>query len=455
MIKSKICERKFLNYIPLILIISFLSGCAMSNYRRGVNHLKKDEFNEAVTLLEEAENESPENYRVKRDLGVALFKVKRFDVSINKLKEAKELNSKDSKTIFYLGLSYEGKNMLSEAISEYKNYNSLSRSGGFRGKISKRIKQLTNEQVSTEIARAISQEQTLDVGAIPENTVAVLYFENLSASSDYDPLQKGLAQMLITDLAKAKKLKVVERLKLQKLLEELQFGTTGLVDQATAPRVGKLLGARKLIKGGFTDLSDDNFRIDASLAETATTEVLQLEQITGQLNALFRLEKQLAFKIIDELGVVLTKEEREAIQKIPTESLLAFLSYSKGLDFEDRGMYEQAKQEYAQALSHDPNFDLAKNYLENAEVAESAAAEPKTEPLALESDFEQTTDTFEDFSKASRLLNTGFAAQTGQTPQGDNDTRKPLQEGTGTDTATPTKAVIRIVVPLSSGNNKK
>ena len=213
-------KETFFTSLLFLIVIVFVASCAVSTYRQGVRHLKKDEFNEAIQLLEEAEQQKPENYKIKRELGVAYYKSNRIDAAINKLKEAKELKPKDSKTVFYLGLSYEAKQMLSEAINEYKNYRSLSRVGGFKKEISKRIKQLTSEQVSSEISRAISQEQSLDVSSIPDNTVAVMYFENLSASDDYDPLQKGLAQMLMTDLAKAQKIQVVERLKLQKLHEE-------------------------------------------------------------------------------------------------------------------------------------------------------------------------------------------------------------------------------------------
>lgn len=439
-----------LNFLITLLMVFFLMSCAENNYRRGLKQLRKDSYREAINLLEEAEKEKPNNDKIKRDLGVALYKAKRFDEAIQKLNEAKSINPKDSKTVFYLGLTYESKNMLAEAINEYKNYKNLSRSGGFKKEISKRIKQLTNEQVSKEITNAISKEQTLDVKTIPDNTVAVLYFENLSPTRELDPLQKGIAQMLTTDLAKAKKLKVVERLKLQKLLEELKFGTTGLVDARTAPRIGKLIRARKLIKGGFTELTDENLRIDASLAETATTEISDVKQVTGKLNTIFRLEKQLAFEVIDELGIVLTQEEREAIQKIPTESLLAFIAYSKGLDYEDRGLYDQAKAEYQKAVSLDSNFDLAKNSLNEVEIAQNASTETKTATVDLENEFE-TTESIDRFDKTSRLIRTSIAAQTGQTPQGDNDTRKPIPEGTGTDTATPTTAVVPITVPLPPG----
>lgn len=436
------------NYISILTIAWLLTNCAATNYRQGLRQLKQDNYYEAINLLEAAELEKPNDARVKRDLGVAYYKAKRLNEAINKLNKAKFMNPKDSKTIFYLGLTYEEKGMLDKAIDEYKNYRNQSRSRGFRNEISKRIKQLTNDKVSNEIARALAEEQKLDVAAIPQNTVAVLYFRNLGTDRALDPLQKGIAVMLMTDLSKVNKLQVIERLKLQKLLEELKLGTTGLVDDQTAPRVGKLLGARKLINGGFLDLSGANLRIDAAMAEAATAEILEIQEVTGRLMDIFRLEKKLAFQVIDEMGIILTKEEREAIQKIPTESLLAFMAYSKGLDYEDRGLYSQAIAEFQRALSLDPNFELAKQSLEDVEISQRAATEGKTDITSLESEFQSKEFASESNVSVARLFRTGEAAQTGQAPQGDNDTREPLQEDTGTDRLRGSAATILIRIPL-------
>src|SRR3954466_9081178 len=87
--------------------------------------------------------------------------------------------------------------------------------------------------------------------------VAVLYFDNNSIGkdrADYDGLGKGIADLLITDMASNSRVRVVEREKVQKVLEEQNLARAGSVDQNTAVKLGKILGAQYMITGGF--LSD-------------------------------------------------------------------------------------------------------------------------------------------------------------------------------------------------------
>lgn len=432
-----------INLVLLCVLTVVLSSCAGSHYGSSSN--AKVEIKQLLT----AEQLNPHDYAVKRDLGTGYYKAGDYDKALDKLMEARVMNPGDAKTIFYIGMSYEKKDMPNDAIKYYRSYNTLSDSRSFKNKISRRIFQLSNAQVTKAVARAVTMEKAIDVTTIPSNTVAVLDFENLTKSDKLNPLSKGLAQMLITDLAKAKELKVVERHQLNTLLKELELVESGLVDKESAPRVGKLLGARKLVKGGFMDLADKNIRIDASLTQTGTSETDQLTEVEGELEGIFKMQKELVFKIIDEMGVHLTKSEREAIQKVPTESLLAFMAYSRGLDFEDKGLYLQAKTQYQEALSLDPGFDMAQQNLNQAETAGSVSS-AKADIGQLEKEFDDKfSDPVRNESTISRLVSTSFAAQTGTSPQGDNDTREPTQEATDSDKVLPPtiRVPIRIVLP--------
>ena len=134
------------------------------------------------------------------------------------------------------------------------------------------------------------EEARLETASVPANTVAVLYFENKGAQRNLDPLQKGIAEMLITDLSKVKSLRIVERIRMQKMMEELQLGQSGLVDEKSAPRMGKLLGASRLLKGSFFDLTSERVRVDALVAQSKTGQLDATTDITGTTKDFIRLE---------------------------------------------------------------------------------------------------------------------------------------------------------------------
>src|SRR6478672_5719829 len=69
--------------------------------------------------------------------------------------------------------------------------------------------------------------------------VAVSYFDNNTGKAEYDPLAKGLADMLITDRGQVQALGIVEREKLNQILTELKLSRSKFIDPKTAQRVGK------------------------------------------------------------------------------------------------------------------------------------------------------------------------------------------------------------------------
>ncbi len=73
------------------------------------------------------------------------------------------------------------------------------------------------------------------------------------------------------------------------------------------------------------------------------------------------MEKDFVFKIIDDLGISLTQAERDSISKTPTESYLAFLAYSRGIDYRSRGMMGDAQREFNRAARIDRNFQVARS----------------------------------------------------------------------------------------------
>lgn len=422
-------------------VFIFICGCGATYYGKGKAFLEKDDYDRAIENLYQAVSQDPKKAENWRELGVAYYKKGEYGKALDALKQA-NLIKPDHKTILYLGLVYEKKGELDSAINAYKGYLSLKPKGEMRKKIETRLKILVDNRIKEWAQKRVVEEESLHVAEISPNTVGVTYFDASGVDSSLVVLGKGLAEFLATDLSKVKELTVVERLRLERLLEELEFGRTEYVDKSTAPRVGKLLGAYQLVTGSLLGVAGEKLRIDAALVLTQTGEIslspeemtqtilldlgyyegdidgalgtltkkairafqrdrglkatgvvdVQTQQeleeahkseqvrkqewklppdrgpqitaelfTTGDVREFFKLEKRLVFGILDSMGLELTKEERDAIEEVPTESFLALLAYCQGLDYLDQGMYPEAESQFGRALSEDPNFQEAFN----------------------------------------------------------------------------------------------
>ncbi len=210
---------------------------------------------------------------------------------------------------------------------------------------------------------AIDQEKSMGAISTP-NSVAVLYFNNRSGMDTLNPLQKGMAVMLITDLAKVEQLQVVERVRMQALLDEMDLGASGLMDSRTVPAVGKLLGAYFVASGDILKGSGKDLKIASSVLDVPFETLTQQPEAIGPLEQLFKLEKEILFSIVSQLQISLSPAKRAELQKPMSASTTALLALFLGIDHSDKGQYAQAAKMYQQALAEDPNLQMAKSALQ-------------------------------------------------------------------------------------------
>jgi TolB-like protein len=211
--------------------------------------------------------------------------------------------------------------------------------------------------------------------------VAVLPFTSASSDAGLDSLGKGLQSMLTTDLAQASALTLVERARLQDIESELALGRSGMIDAKTAARAGKLAGASHLLGGTFT-VHGASMRIDARLFAVESGTVLLAEEITGDKEAFFELEKALVRKLLGALGVTLAPAERTRVAQIHTADFEAFRRFSQGVAHFDEKRYQEAVESLRQATAIDGEFDLARVTLSEYE---RIAAEIRARAATIES----------------------------------------------------------------------
>jgi curli biogenesis system outer membrane secretion channel CsgG len=136
-------------------------------------------------------------------------------------------------------------------------------------------------------------------GADRRPTVAVLYFTNAAMVNrdEYAPLSKGLAEMLITELGGNPAIRVVERDRIEALFAEQDLAAGGRVDQATAVRIGKVLGARHLLFGSFVVDPRQAMRMDLRAINAETSELEFATAVTGKADRLLELLASLGAKV--------------------------------------------------------------------------------------------------------------------------------------------------------------
>jgi len=197
--------------------------------------------------------------------------------------------------------------------------------------------------------------------------VAVLAFENGGSyglnKEDYDALQRGMAGMMISELAANAGWRVVERAQVQKLLDEQNLGTSGRVDAQTAAKIGKLVGAKYVVTGSFIDLSGD-FRLDVRIVNGETSEIVKTESDHMQREHLFDLIRNVAQKLMKDVNLpALAKNvsDQRMSRQVPTEALTF---YSRALLYQDRGQPDKAKEMYQRAVAVFPEYTEAKEGLQ-------------------------------------------------------------------------------------------
>lgn len=218
-------------------------------------------------------------------------------------------------------------------------------------------------------------------------TLAIGYFDNTSASADWQPLSKGLADMLITDLAATEGLVVVERERLQQVVDEIKLGTGKFIDPATAQKLGKGLGASHMLIGGFL-VSQGKLRVDARMVEVGTGKIGLVAQETGASDDVFAVEAKLADKLRSALAV--TKKRGEGPAAAPKVSADDVKALGAGLDAMDGGRIDEARRILGALAARKPDFSQVQRSLDALSkrikqiLAQSKAAPEKILALMAE-----------------------------------------------------------------------
>jgi len=361
----------FLRSLAAAGIVAFTVGCASSGQLNP----------SGLARLERQRAARPNDAAAARSLGVAYYKVGRFADARAQLNSAARMDPRDGTTALYLGLTAEKQNDLAGAKAAYQSYVRYGRTSRVRRQLESRLAALTRQEIQASAKLAVAREQQLSTQAASPRTVGVLPLRFVGQDSSLQPLERGMAELITTDLARSHLLTVVERARLQALLDEISLQQSGQTDATTNVRAGKIIQAGRIVSGQIVQ-NAGRLRVDAAILNTQTASVSGGAASENTLEQLFAIQKAIVLQLFDSLGVQLTTAERNAIEQRPTRSLQAFLAYSRGLRLEDQGRYEEASRSFGEAMRIDPAFGAARQ--KSAETSAAAAGLSVT-PASVES----------------------------------------------------------------------
>jgi serine/threonine protein kinase/cytochrome c-type biogenesis protein CcmH/NrfG len=184
-----------------------------------------------------------------------------------------------------------------------------------------------------------------------EKSLAVLYFENLSAQKEDEYFRDGMTEDIITELLKVKGMKVFPR-----------AAVLGFRDKSTtAPQVGQELGAMYVLTGSLRR-AGNRLRITAQLVEARSGHGVWADRFDRTLEDVFEVQDEIARSITQALRIKLSPQEERAIARKPTENAEAYDYFLRGRGYArrlTRTDLEFALQMYEQAIKLDPGFALA------------------------------------------------------------------------------------------------
>jgi TolB-like protein/Flp pilus assembly protein TadD len=194
-------------------------------------------------------------------------------------------------------------------------------------------------------------------GSLPEKSIAVLPFENLSRDPDNAYFTDGVQDEILTDLAKIADLKVISRTSV------MQYKS---VTVRNLREIGQQLGVAHILEGSV-QRTGGRVRVSAQLIDARIDAHLWADHYDRPLNDIFAIQSEVAQAIADQLKAKLSPAEKAAIKQRPTSDLVAYDLYVRaealraGTSFSSRLKENllEATQLLDQAIARDPTFFLA------------------------------------------------------------------------------------------------
>jgi tetratricopeptide (TPR) repeat protein len=194
-----------------------------------------------------------------------------------------------------------------------------------------------------------------------ENSLAVMYFDNLADPEDKEKLGEIATNLLITDLSESQYMRVVSSQRLYDILKLLGREGEKKIDRAVATEMAEKAGAKWMLLGSILRVSP-HIEITTQLVEVASGNVEASQRIAGEPGEeIFSLVDKLTLEIRGDLSLPSRAESEfdPGIADVTTHSPEAYRYYLEGLEHENKFYFDEAEASYRKALEFDSTFAMA------------------------------------------------------------------------------------------------
>jgi serine/threonine protein kinase/tetratricopeptide (TPR) repeat protein len=218
--------------------------------------------------------------------------------------------------------------------------------------------------------------------------LAVLYFSNLSQDPALDWLNRGLTEMLTTNLAQVKGLDVLSTERILAAIQRMGKKQTTELDPSSAMEVAHNTDADAFVTGTLLRVGPKQLRLDVQVQDTKSGQILfsdkvEAEDVQGIFSMVDAITGRIAQRFVPDANPA---ANAPSIEEAATSNLEAYRHYELGLDYQRRFLLAEAIPEFEQAVKLDPQFALAYlhlsgTYLVQGDLRNAEGVWPKIEQL--------------------------------------------------------------------------
>jgi TolB-like protein len=271
------------------------------------------------------------------------------------------------------GLAEERAGNVREAVESYQRYLRRVPYGPFAAEAAGRAERLSRTLLEERARQLVLSGATKRDSAL----VLVLPLVDESGGGAYSPIAAATSELLSADLSSSRSLRTVDRLQVMSVLRQRDADAEVARRVAEPIDLGGVLGAGTVVYGRVETIGTESVRISATVVTSKSDGSVSATDYDDQVatSSIAVIETRLALLVFKQLGVQLTRKQRDYFAQGPTRDWAAWIAFGEGVVGRDRGDYALAAERFQRAVDQDGSFEHAR-----VEAARAGSVRDSSEP---------------------------------------------------------------------------